>query len=447
MFELFARNIDRRLALSRPGRKVANKIFPHHWSFLLGEIALISFVIVVLTGIFLTMFYRPHIDPVLYTGASAVYEGAELPAAYASLVILTYDVPVGDIFRRVHRFSATVFVASIIIHGARIFLTGAFRKPREVNYIIGLLLLLLGIGAVFTGQILPYDVIAGITLRITYSFLLSIPYVGPQLAFWVFGGEFLTADVLYRMYVMHILIIPAGIAALVTIHLALVVRQRHTQLPHPRVDGRRWIVGTPMWPWQFVISTSLFIVIVLGVLLASILVPWNDTALHGPYLIGNVSNAAQPMWSLLWVEGALRIIPEFEFELLGTVISQVFVVGVVMPGALFGGLFLYPFLERWRHPVHEPQHVLEHPLDVPLRFGLFWAVSTGLFLFTIAAMNDYIARTIWIDVEAVTWFFRITVPTLPIVVGAVAAWYAATHEPLWGGQHEERSEVERDPHA
>jgi ubiquinol-cytochrome c reductase cytochrome b subunit len=195
-----------------------------------------------------------------------VYEDTELPSAYASLVRLTYDVPVGDIFRRIHRFSAHVFLGAIVLHGARIFLTGAFRKPREVNYVVGILLLLLGIGAGFTGQILPYDVIAGITLRITYSFLLSIPYVGPQLAFWVFGGEFLTADVLYRMYVMHVLIIPGLIAAVVSVHLALLVRQRHTQLPHERLDGQRMIVGTPLWPWQFVVSNSLFLLVVLPLL-------------------------------------------------------------------------------------------------------------------------------------------------------------------------------------
>jgi ubiquinol-cytochrome c reductase cytochrome b subunit len=447
LFELVARNIDRRLALSRPGRRVANKIFPHHWSFLLGEIALISFVILVLTGIFLTMFYRPSIESVVYTGSAAVYTDSELPSAYASLVRLTYDVPAGDVFRRIHRFAAHVFVAAIILHGVRIFLTGAFRKPREVNYIIGILLLLLGIGAGFTGQILPYDVIAGVTLRITYSFLLSIPYVGPQLAFWVFGGEFLTADVLYRMYVMHVLIIPALIAAVVTVHLALIVRQRHTQLPHERIDGQRMVVGTPLWPWQFVISTSLVLIVVLGMVVASILVPWSDTALHGPYFTGNVSNAAQPEWFLMWVEGALRVVPQFEIHLLGTVISQVFVIGVVLPGLVFGALIAYPFLERRRHPIADPQHVLEHPLDVPLRLGLFTAGSTFLVILTVAAMNDYIARNLGLDVEAVIWVFRVATPVLPPILGYVAARYARTHRPIWGVSEEELHETRDAAHA
>jgi ubiquinol-cytochrome c reductase cytochrome b subunit len=424
LIELVASNIDRRLGLSRPGRKAANKVFPHHWSFLLGEVALISFLVLVLTGIFLTMFYTPQIDPVVYTGENPYYQGMELPAAYESLVRMSYDVPAGELFRRLHRIAAHVFLAAIVLHLARIFLTGAFRKPREVNYIVGLLLLMLGLGAGFTGQALPYDVIAGITLRITYSFILSIPWVGPQVAFWVFGGEFLPPDVLPRMYVLHVLLIPAGIATLIAVHLALIIRQKHTQKPHPSVDGQRHVVGTPMWPWQFVISTSLVLVVGAVMVMSAVLVPWDGTALHGPYLTGHGSNAAQPDWFLMWVEGALRIIPAFELNILGTVISQTFMAGVALPGLVFGFVFLYPWVERAFHPVEGPQHVLQHPFDVPMRAGLFAAGAVGIVMLTLAAMNDYISELTGIAVESIIWGFRVTVLVIPLIAGLAVAAYA-----------------------
>lgn len=424
LLERIAHHIDRRIAVSQAAHHAANKIFPHHWSFLLGELALFSFLLLVLTGLFLTMFYRPAVDPVMYAGASPYYDGVELPAAYASIVALSHDVPVGDLFRRVHRFSAHVFVASTILHGVRVFLTGAFRKPRELNYALGLVLLLLAIGSAFTGQILPYDVIAGFTLRVTDAFLLSVPWVGPHLSFWVFGGEYLTADVLHRMYILHVLILPAVIGLLVGAHLVLVVRQKHTQFADPRVDGQRVVVGRPLWPWQFVISTSLGLIMLVVILVAATVVPWSDVALNGPYVVGHSSNAAQPDWWLMWSEGALRLIPAIQIDLLGTVVSQVFLGGIVLPVVLFGGLFLYPYVERRRYPVEAPQHVLQHPFDVPLRLGLFTTVAVALLLLTGAAMLDYVARLLRRDLEGVFWFFRIATLILPPSSGLLAAAYA-----------------------
>jgi ubiquinol-cytochrome c reductase cytochrome b subunit len=424
LFEMAARNIDRRLGLSQPGRKAANKVFPHHWSFLLGELALFSFLLLALTGIFLTMFYRPNIAPVVYTGTSSYYHGAELPAAYASIVQLSNDVPIGDLFRRIHRFAAHLFVASTILHGARVFLTGAFRKPREINYLLGLLLLLLATGSAYTGQILPYDVIAGFTLRVSNAVLVSVPYIGPHLATGVFGGEYLTAAVLHRMYILHVLVFPGLIGGVVALHVAMLARQQHTQFRDRRVDGRRTVVGVPMWPWQFVTSTSLVLVTLVAILVASSVAPWSGIQLNGPYLIGHTSNAAQPDWWLMWIEGAMRILPAVELHLLGTVISQVFLAGMGLPALLFGALIAYPYLERRIRPYEGEQHVLDRPFDVPLRLGLFTAVSTALVLLTAAAAADYIVRLGGFDLRFVIWAFRIATVVLPVTFGILVAAYA-----------------------
>ncbi len=237
LFALLLTNLDERLQLRSPGRKVANKVFPHNWSFLLGEVALISFTILVATGIFLTMFYRPSTDPVAYTGSSVLFQGRELPAAFESVVRMTYDVRGGLFFRRVHRAAAHVFVAATILHLVRIMLTGAFRRPREVNWVVGFVLFNLVLAAGVTGYSLPYDALAGTGIRIMYSVLLSIPVIGDNVAFWIFGGPFPTGDVIPRFFVTHVLIVPLVLFGAIGVHLALVGRQRHTQFPGAASTG------------------------------------------------------------------------------------------------------------------------------------------------------------------------------------------------------------------
>jgi ubiquinol-cytochrome c reductase cytochrome b subunit len=424
LFALLFDNLDARLKLRGPGRKVANKVFPHNWSFLLGEVALIAFAILVLTGIFLTMFYRPSTDAITYAGSSPLFAGRELPAAFESIVRLTYDIPGGLFFRRVHRAAAHVFVAATILHLVRIMLTGAFRKPREVNWVVGFGLLTLTLVAGVTGYSLPFDALAGTGIRIMYSVLLSIPLVGDNVAFWIFGGPFPTGDVIPRFYVIHVLIVPLTIMGAIAVHLALVGRQRHTQFPVRGIDGHRWVVGKPLWPAQFAESLTLLLWIG-GVLAASaVLVPWSDVALQGPYVAGEVGNNAQPDWYIFFMEGALRIIPPFEFRLLGVTISQLFVASVLVPSLAFGFLFAYPWVERRRYGLQGDWHVLTNPLEVPLRAALVGATFILLLLLSAAATNDILSRMTGVPVETVTWFFRITCLIVPPLVGVVLHRYS-----------------------
>jgi ubiquinol-cytochrome c reductase cytochrome b subunit len=426
LFALLFDTLDRRIGLRRPGRKAANKVFPHHWSFLLGEVALFSLIVLVATGIFLTLFYRPSTEVVTYPGSNPLYTGVRLPAAFASILRLSDDVPGGLLMRRIHRAASHLFIAATVLHLLRILLTGAFRKPREPNYHIGLLLLALAIAEGFVGYSLPYDSLAGTGIRIAYSELLSFPFVGDRIAFWVFGGQFPTGDVIPRFFVFHVLLIPALIIGIVGVHLLLVVRQRHTQFPRNGIDGHRMIVGKPLWPSQFAESTTL-ILWVGGLLSASaVLIPWSDVALLGPYVPGQVGNSAQPDWFLFWVEGMLRLLPPVEFHLPGVTVSGPFIAGIVLPGLVFGVLIAYPFLERKVYGLRGEWHVLSNPLEIPLRAAMAIGTFSFVLLVSAAATNDVLSRLIGIPIETVTGFFRLTAVFVPPILAALAYRYS-TH--------------------
>jgi ubiquinol-cytochrome c reductase cytochrome b subunit len=424
LFALLFESLDDRLRLRKPGRKVVNKVFPEHWSFLLGEVALFAFVILVLTGIFLTMFYRPSTAPVTYLGSDPLYHGRTLPAAFESIVRLSHDVPGGLLFRRLHRGASHLFIAATVMHMLRIIMTGAFRRPREINYHVGIVLLMLAFGAGFTGYSLPFDQLAGTGIRIAYSELLSVPYIGDRLAFWVFGGDFPTGDVIPRFFVFHVMVLPAAIIGGVSAHMALLVRQRHTQFPRRGMDGHRWIVGAPMWPTQFAASATLMLWLGGILTLAAILVPWSDVLLLGPYVPGEVGNNAQPDWFMFWLEGALRIFPPLEFRVLGMTVSGPFVAGVILPGLIFGALIAYPFVERKVYGLTGDWHVLQNPLDIPLRAAVVLGTFSFVLLLSAAATNDILSRMTGISVEAITWFFRVACLVLPPALALLIAAYS-----------------------
>ena len=411
--------LDERLRLRQPGRKVANKVFPHNWSFLLGEVAVISLVILVATGFFLTFFYRPSTELTAYDGSNPLFAGRALPGAFESIVRLSDDVPGGLFVRRVHRGASHLFIASIVLHMLRVLLTGAFRKPREVNYHLGIALFALALGEGFLGYSLPYDSLAGTGIRIAYSELLSLPFVGDQVAFWVFGGEFPTGDIVPRFYILHVLVLPLAILGLVGLHVALVVRQRHTQFPKRGIDGHRWIVGKPLWPAQFAESTTLVLWIGGLLALAATFIPWSDVELLGPYIPGEVGNNAQPDWFMFWLEGVLRMFPALEWDLPGFTISGPFVAGVLLPGLVFGALIAYPSIERRVYRLEGPWHVLQNPLDIPLRAA--WAIGTFSFVLisSAAATNDQLSRMTGIPIERWIWAFRtlalLAPPTLALL--------------------------------
>jgi quinol---cytochrome-c reductase cytochrome b subunit len=411
-----ARWLDDRLGASSFARKALDKVFPDHWSFMLGEVALYCFVILVLTGIYLSFFFVPSSREVLYQGAYRPLRGVGVSEAYASVLRISFEVRAGMVFRQMHHWAALVFVAAIVLHVSRVFFTGAFRRPREINWIIGVTLLLLAMFNGFTGYSLPDDLLSGTGLRIAYSIALSIPVVGTWLAFLVFGGEFPAHDIISRLYVMHIFLVPAALATLITIHLALIWHQKHTQFPGPgRTETN--VVGSRLWPTYAMKSVALFFSVGAVVGLLGGIGQINPVWLYGPFLPATVSSPAQPDWYLGWLEGALRLFPAWEIRAFGHTVANPFFPAVLLPGITFLVLYLWPFLER-RFTGDDRHHdLLDRPRDRPLRTGLGASALAFYGVLFLAASNDLVAKLFEVPVNAVTWSFRILALVLPPVVG------------------------------
>jgi ubiquinol-cytochrome c reductase cytochrome b subunit len=415
-----ARWVDNRLRLAESSRKYLRKAFPAHWSFLIGEVALFSLVVLLFTGIFLALFYTPDTTLVVYDGPYAPLQGREITAAYESVMRLSFEVRAGLVMRQIHHWAALVFVVAIVVHMLRVFFTGAFRRPREINWVIGVALLLLAFGAGFTGYSLPDDLLSGTGLRIGYSALLSIPFVGPLIGFIGIGGEFPGSDVLGRLHLMHVLLIPGGLVALVSVHLAILVRQRHTQKPGGPARNDN-VVGEPLFPNQTLTSLSLFAFVIAVLSLLGGLFEINPVWLYGPYEPFEVFAPAQPDWYMGWLEGLLRLWPAWEFTLFGITIPAVFIPGIVIPGIMFGVVFAWPWIEqRWITKDAREHHLLQRPRDVPWRTAIGVAGLTLLLVIFVAGSNDVIAADTRTGLQTVTNLLRIAVFVLPPLAGVVA---------------------------
>ncbi|GAB2872287.1 hypothetical protein GCM10027074_44980 [Streptomyces deserti] len=233
---------DGRLGIHSLGRRYLRKVFPDHWSFLLGEICLYSFVVLILTGVYLTLFFHPSMNEVTYHGSYVPLNGVRMSEAYASTLEISFDVRGGLLIRQIHHWAALVFVAGMLTHMMRHFFTGSFRKPREVNWVFGWLLLFLGLFEGLFGYSLPDDLLSGTGMRFVDGALLSVPIVGTYLSMFLFGGEYPGDDIVARFYSLHVLVIPGIMAALVVAHVLLVIYHKHTQFAGPGRTERN-VVG------------------------------------------------------------------------------------------------------------------------------------------------------------------------------------------------------------
>ena len=411
---------DQRLHVARFTRSALNKIFPDNWSFMLGEIALYCFVVLVLTGIYLTFFFSPSAREVVYHGSYAPLRGQAMSEAYQSTVKLSFDVRAGLVFRQMHHWAALIFVGAILAHLCRIFFTGAFRRPRELNWVIGVTLLVLVMFNGFSGYSLPDDLLSGTGLRIGYSIALAVPVLGTWIAFLLFGGEFPSPDITSRLFVLHILLVPAAIAALLGAHLAILWRQKHTQFPG---RGRREdnIVGSTLWPTYAARSIGLFAGVFALVAFLGGLVQINPIWLYGPFKPAAVSTASQPDWYLGWVEGALRLAPAWRFHVFGYSVSELFWPGVALPGITFGLLYLWPFIERRVTGDRAEHQLLDRPRNRPVRTALGVATLAFYVVLFVAGSQDILAQKLGTSIPTVTNVLRILSLALPVVTGG-AAW-------------------------
>jgi ubiquinol-cytochrome c reductase cytochrome b subunit len=371
-----------------------------------------------LTGIFLSLFFDPSVKETVYTGSYAPMRGVEVSDAYNSALELSFDIRAGLVMRQTHHWAAIVFVAAIVAHLFRIFFTGAFRRPREINWIVGITLLLLAMFNGFTGYSLPDDLLSGTGLRIAYSIAISIPVIGTWLAFLVFGGEFPAEEIIPRLFVTHVMIIPAAIIALLTIHLAIVWRQKHTDFRGP---GRREsnVVGSKLWPTYTAKSLGLFFGTFAVLAAMGGLIQINPLWLYGPFEPQQVAAPAQPDWWLGWLEGALRLFPAWETRAFGFEIPNPFYPAVLLPGITFTLLYAWPFLEQRFTGDRDPHHLLDRARDHPMRTALGIATIAFYLILFMAASNDLLALWLNVPVESVTWAYRIALFTLPPVAGFV----------------------------
>ena len=205
----------------------------------------------------------------------------------------------------------------MFVHLIRVFVTGAFRKPRELNWVIGCLLLLLGTLEGFTGYSLPDDLLSGTGLRAADGFMKATPVVGTYLSFFLFGGEFPGEVIIPRLYIAHVLLIPGLILALITAHMLLLVYHKHTQWPGPGRTEQN-VVGFPMLP-VYVAKAGGFFFMVFGIIaLMGGLLAINPVWKYGPYDPSKVTAGSQPDWYMGWPDGALRIFPGWESYVLGS---------------------------------------------------------------------------------------------------------------------------------
>src|SRR4051812_11175295 len=436
--------IDDRTGIARLTERSMKKVFPDHWSFFLGELALFCFVILVLTGTYLTLFFVPSAEQLQYSGPSLPLVGADVSAAFNSVVKISLEVRAGLLVRQIHHWTALVFLAAIAIHMSRVFFTGAFRKPRELNWLGGIVLLLLALAEGVSGYSLPDDLLSGIGLRIVYSAILSIPFAGPSLASLIFGGEFPTDQIISRLFVVHVLLLPGIFIAGIAVHVGLVWFQTHTMYKRRGLTEHE-VVGPPFWPVQVFRSTGLFFLTFAVIAIIAGFVQINPVWIYGPYLPFASSVPAQPDWYVGWLEGALRLGLPIEIVIFGIRIPEPFIPGVLIPGALFTFMAIWPFIERRFTHDTASHNLLDFPWEAPKRTAIGAAVLTYFVILTLAGGNDVLAAYLNVPVSTITDALRVEQVAAPVVVALVVYALARSKRRQIAMRDEDEPHLEGEP--
>ncbi|KUJ41172.1 ubiquinol-cytochrome c reductase cytochrome b subunit [Streptomyces sp. NRRL F-5122] len=424
---------DSRLGVYSAVRARARRAFPDHWSFLLGEICLYSFVVIVVTGVYLTLYFHPSMNEVEYHGSYVPLQGQMVSEAFDSTVHISFDVRGGLLIRQAHHWAALVFVAALLTHMMRAFFTGAFRKPRELNWVLGFLLLVLAMFGGLTGYDLPDDLLSGTGLAVVNGTILSVPIVGTYLSTFLFGGEFPGNDLVARFNTIHVLLIPALMVGLLAAHLILALRHRHTQYPGPGRTERN-VVGLPLKVYA-VKSAGYFFLVTGCILVMAAVAQINPVWLYGPYRADQVSAGSQPDWYMGVADGLLRVTPGWEVAFWGHTLALDNLLPLLVGVGLFLALGLYPFLEAWVTDDDRDHHILDRPRNRPVRTALGAAWISFYLVALIGAANDIIATHFEVSVESVTWAVRIGLFVVPGMA------FTITKRVALGLQREDRDQV------
>ncbi|GAB2747713.1 cytochrome bc complex cytochrome b subunit [Salinifilum aidingensis] len=427
--------LDSRFQLAPGMRRQLNKVFPTHWSFLLGEIALYTFILLLITGTYLAFFFDPSMAEVEYQGVFTNLRGVEMSRAFESTLDISFEVRGGLFARQLHHWAALLFLASMVVHMFRIFFTGAFRRPRETNWIIGILLFITSMFEGFTGYSLPDDLLSGTGVRIASGITMSVPVVGTWMHWILFGSEFPGTEFVPRFYLIHVFVLPGIILLLIAVHLALVWYQKHTQFPGVRRTESN-VVGVRIMP-VFAVKAGGFFAIVTGVcaIMAGVFQingVWN----LGPYLASQVSAASQPDWYILWTEGSSRLWPAWEVYLGPFTIPAAFFPTALFMGLIFGIAAAYPALERKLTKDDAHHNLLQRPRDAPVRTSLGAMAVSFFVLLLLSGINDIIAFQLDISLNATTWAGRIGVLIVPPIA------YYVTYRICLGLQRSDREVLE-----
>ncbi|MDN5858444.1 MAG: cytochrome bc complex cytochrome b subunit [Pseudonocardia sp.] len=427
--------LDQRYHPAAGMRKQFNKVFPTHWSFMLGEVAMYSFIVLLLSGTYLGLFFDPSMVEVKYDGPFDNLRGVAMSRAYESSLEISFEVRGGLFVRQLHHWAALLFVAAMVVHMFRTFFTGAFRKPREANWVIGVLLLFLGFFAGFTGYSLPDDLLSGTGLRIASGFILAVPVIGTWTHWAIFGGEFPGTEILPRMYIAHVLLIPGILLALIAVHVGLVWYQKHTQFPGPGRTEHN-VVGVRILP-AFAAKGGAFFAVTVGVLgIMSGLLQINPIWNFGPYNPAMISAGSQPDWYVLFTEGMLRIFPPWDIYIGDYNIPPAFWASPAFLPVLYVLAGAYPWIERRMTKDNALHNLLQRPRDAPVRTGLGVMGITFYTVLVLSGSNDIIAFVFDVSLNATTWAGRIGVLVLP----PLAYW--ATYRFCIGLQRGDRAVLE-----
>jgi len=437
MISKAADGADLRYHGARPMRTALNKVFPTHWSFMLGEVALYTFIVLLLSGVYLTLFFDASMTEVVYNGVYEKLRGVPMSAAYRSTLDISFEVRGGLLIRQIHHWAALLFLASMMLHMMRIFFTGAFRKPREANWVIGVLLLVLGMAEGFLGYSLPDDLLSGTGLRAVSAFILSIPVIGTWMHWAVFGGDYPGEIIIGRFYSLHILLIPGIILALIAVHVGLVWFQKHTQFPGPRATENN-VVGVRVLP-TFAAKGGGFFAVVFGIIvLMAGLLQINPIWVLGPYNPSQVSAGVQPDFYMGFLDGLVRIFPAWEIrDLFGRyMVPAVFFPAILGATILMVLVIAYPWIEKKYTKDNAMHNLLQRPRDVPVRTALGSAFISFYVLQLINGGNDLFALKLDISLNVMTWIGRIGTFVLPIVT------YLVVYKICIGLQHADRGVLE-----
>jgi ubiquinol-cytochrome c reductase cytochrome b subunit len=412
------RFIDQRTASAPLIRKVMRYAFPDHWSFLLGEVALYAFIVLIATGIYLALFYTDSTAHTVYHGPYRLLDGQEMSAAYKSVLDISFTVKAGLLIRQTHHWAADIFLLAIVLHLMRVFFTGAFRKPRELTWIIGLLMLFTSLPEGFLGYSLGDDLLSGMGLAIAYGVALSIPVIGGPLALLIWGAPFPGTPAFFsRMYIAHVFLLPILIATLIGVHLALVALRHHTQFKEsPRHTNER-LIGVPTFPGQAPRSLALMFGVFALLFFLGGLVEINPVWQWGPYHTYFGENGAQPDWYLGWLIGALRLMPSWDL-VIGhlTLVPNPFWGGALFPVVVLTVLAVFPWVERRLTGDHRMHNLADRPRDAPNRTAFGVAFLSWVFLIFLFGAADRLFVLFGLSYDLQLYVFRIGIWVLPLLL-------------------------------